>query len=262
MGNSKIRQIVAAVVALVGGYLLYLAANPESNFTTTVVAFWGGVILFVAVAWVLLQYYRPGSDVPSSDEVHISEWKFARFLLHGREAAPFYLGLRLFLAWEWIEAGLHKVTDPKWIDTGEALLAYWQRAVAVPAPPARPSITYPAYRSAIQFMIDNNWHTWFADLVSWGEVLIGLGFLFGGLVGFAAFFALLMNFAFLFAGSTSTNPTLIMLQPLLMFGWRVAGWWGVDRFLLPWMGTPWAPGHHAGEHIVTQRQTPASTGTG
>ena len=89
-------------------------------------------------------------------------------------------------------------------------------------------------------MLDNNWHGWFAQAVAWGEVLIGLGFLFGGLIGFAAFFALLMNFSFLFAGSTSSNPMLILLEVFFLMGWRVAGWWGVDRFLLSRIGTPWA----------------------
>jgi thiosulfate dehydrogenase [quinone] large subunit len=131
--------------------------------------------------------------------------------------------------------------------------------VALPAPPARPSITYPAYRAFIQFMLDNGWYTWFADLVAWGEVLIGLGFLFGALIGFAAFFALLMNFAFLFAGTTSSNPMLILLGVLILLGWRVAGWWGIDHFLLPRIGTPWrtaepeavAPGSSGGRNRPT-----------
>jgi thiosulfate dehydrogenase [quinone] large subunit len=84
------------------------------------------------------------------------------------------------------------------------------------------------------------WYTWFAKVVAWGELLIGLGILLGGLIGFAAFFALLMNCSFLFAGSTSSNPILIMLEVVLPFGWRVAGWWGVDHYLLPRVGTPWS----------------------
>jgi thiosulfate dehydrogenase [quinone] large subunit len=247
MDNPQTRQIVAAVTALIGGYLLYLSANPQSDFSTVLPAFWAGVILFVGVFWLLLRYYQPGTDVPSEDEVNIREWRFARFLRDGREAAPFYLGIRLFLAWEWLEAGWHKVTDPAWVQTGDALRAYWERAVGLPAPPARPPITYPAYRAFIQYMLDNDWYTWFAKLVAYGEVLIGLGFLFGGLIGFAAFFALLMNFSFIFAGSTSSNPTLILLEVVLLLGWRVAGWWGVDRFLLPRIGTPWAPGQPPAE---------------
>ena len=243
MERHTTRRAVAALAALVGGYLLYLGANPESDFRTALLAFWAGLLLFAAVAWVLLRTYRPGTDIPSADEVNIREWTFVRFLRYGRDAAPFYLGLRLFLAWEWIEAGLHKVTDPAWVQTGAALRAYWERAVALPAPPARPPITYPAYRAFIQFMLDNGWYSWFAHAVAWGEVLIGLGLLFGGLVGFAAFFALLMNFAFLFAGTTSSNPLLIMLELIVILGWRAAGWWGLDRYLLPRLGTPWAPGH-------------------
>jgi thiosulfate dehydrogenase [quinone] large subunit len=240
--NRTTRQIVATVAALAGGYLLYVGANPESGFGTALVGFWAGVLLFSAVAWLLLRAYRPGADAPSDDEVGIREWRFVRFLRHGRDAAPLYLGLRLFLAWEWIESGWGKVQNPAWVQGGSALRAYWERAVAIPDPPARPPIVYPAYRSFIQFMLDNNWHGWFAQAVAWGEVLIGLGFLFGGLIGFAAFFALLMNFSFLFAGTTSSNPMLIMLEVLVLFGWRVAGWWGVDRFLLPRLGTPWTPG--------------------
>ena len=28
----------------------------------------------------------------------------------------------------------------------------------------------------------------------------------------------------------------------IVLAWRVAGWWGVDRWLLPLVGVPWAPG--------------------
>jgi hypothetical protein len=46
-------------------------------------------------------------------------------------------------------------------------------------------ITYPAYRAFIQFMLDNQWYVWFAKVISVGELLIGLGILLGGLIGFA-----------------------------------------------------------------------------
>ncbi|HZQ99533.1 MAG TPA: DoxX family protein [Chloroflexota bacterium] len=238
MANVTTRRVVAAVVALIGGYLLYVSADPASGFGTTLLAFWAGVALFVAVGAVLIRYYQPGVDAPSADEVDVREWRFVRFLRYGREAAPLYLGLRLFLAYEWIQAGLHKLGDPGWMQTGQALQGYWQRAVTVPATGSAP-IVYPAYRAFLQFMLDNGWYTWYSKVIVGGELLIGLGFLFGGLIGFAAFFALLMNFAFLFAGSTSSNPTLIILEVVVLLGWRAAGWWGVDRILLPRIGTPW-----------------------
>lgn len=44
------------------------------------------------------------------------------------------------------------------------------------------------------------------------------------------------------AGSTSTNPVLFTLGILLIMAWQVAGYWGLDRFLLPLLGAPWKPG--------------------
>ena len=49
---------------------------------------------------------------------------------------------------------------------------------------------------------------------------------------------LLLNFSFVYAGSVSSNPTLIILEALIIYGWRVAGLWGLDRYLLPWLRTP------------------------
>jgi thiosulfate dehydrogenase [quinone] large subunit len=72
--------------------------------------------------------------------------------------------------------------------------------------------------------------------VAVGELLIGIGLLVGGLTAIAALFGLLMNFSFVYAGSASTNPTLIILGAVVIYGWRVAGWWGVDGLLLSRLG--------------------------
>jgi thiosulfate dehydrogenase [quinone] large subunit len=234
--TPAVRQTVTLVAALIGAYLLYLAAHPESTVLTAAISFWVGVALFVAVLAVLLPFYRPGRDETSADEIAPAhEWKVARFLRRAQEAAPFYLGIRLFLGYEWISSAWGKLENPAWMQTGAALQGYWERAVQIPEQ-GRPPITYPAYRSFIQFMLDNDWHTWFAKLVAVGELLIGLGLLLGGLTAVAAAFGLLMNFSFVYAGTASTNPTLIILGAVIVYGWLVAGWWGLDRFLLPLLG--------------------------
>jgi thiosulfate dehydrogenase [quinone] large subunit len=51
-----------------------------------------------------------------------------------------------------------------------------------------------------------------------------------------------MNFNYLLAGTVSTNPMMFLVAGLLVLAWKTAGWLGVDRFLLPALGTPWAPG--------------------
>jgi thiosulfate dehydrogenase [quinone] large subunit len=60
-----------------------------------------------------------------------------------------------------------------------------------------------------------------------------------------------MNWNYLMAGSVSINPVLLPLEVLLLLAWRTAGWWGVDRWLLPSMGTPWRPGRVFREEAAT-----------
>ncbi|HEY3058110.1 MAG TPA: hypothetical protein VGL99_03950, partial [Chloroflexota bacterium] len=45
--------------------------------------------------------------------------------------------------------------------------------------------------------------------------------------------------AFMLAGTTSTNPALAILGVLLILAWKNAGFIGLDRYLLPILGTPW-----------------------
>ncbi|MEX1027935.1 MAG: DoxX family protein, partial [Candidatus Paceibacterota bacterium] len=58
----------------------------------------------------------------------------------------------------------------------------------------------------------------------------------------AAFFGLFMNLNFMLAGTVSSNPILFTLAIGLVLAWKVAGHWGLDRWLLPKLGTPWQPG--------------------
>lgn len=51
-----------------------------------------------------------------------------------------------------------------------------------------------------------------------------------------------MNWNFMMAGSASVNPMLFALSVLVILAWKTAGWWGLDRWLLPLLGTPWKPG--------------------
>ena len=239
MSDPRTRRIGALVAALVGGYLMNVALDPASDARTAAWTFLLGLALWVAVAAVLLRFYRPGREVFSADEVGIAtEWRAARFLRTALDAAPLYLGVRLFLGYEWLHAGWGKLQNPAWSQTGEALQGFWQRAVAVPAS-GSPPVAYPAYRALLQYMLDHGWYTWFAKVIIAGELLVGLGLLLGGLTAIAAFFGLLLNFSFVYAGSASSNPTLIILEALIIYGWRVAGLWGLDQYLLPWLGTPW-----------------------
>jgi thiosulfate dehydrogenase [quinone] large subunit len=51
-----------------------------------------------------------------------------------------------------------------------------------------------------------------------------------------------MNWNFMMAGTASINPLLFTISILLILAWKNAGWIGLDRILLPLLGTPWRPG--------------------
>jgi uncharacterized membrane protein YphA (DoxX/SURF4 family) len=79
----------------------------------------------------------------------------------------------------------------------------------------------------------------FSYVVTCGEILVGLGLIFGVLTGIAAFFGVFMNLNFMLAGAVSINPIIGTLAILIVLAWRVAGYYGIDSVLLPVLGTPW-----------------------
>lgn len=168
-----------------------------------------------------------------------------RMLFANAMMAPLWLLVRAYLGWSWLNAGIHKVEGDGWINNnGAALQAFWKRIVVVPEK-GSPPISFDWYRDFIQFMLDNGWYTWFAYLIAFGEVAIGVALIIGFATGFAALAGATMNFNFMMAGTASTNPVLFLLAVLLILAWKVAGRIGIDRWLLPALGTPWG-----GTHLV------------
>jgi thiosulfate dehydrogenase [quinone] large subunit len=188
----------------------------------------------------------------------------AKFLFSDARASLIWLPFRLWLGLGWLEAGLHKITDPAWVQGGEALKAYWARAVAIPEAPARPPIAsdFWWYRNFLQGLLDGQAYTWFAPLVAWGEALVGVALLIGAFVGIAAFFGMFMNLNFIMAGSASTNGLMLVIGIAMVMAWKVAGYIGADYFLLRWLGVPWktrdmAPGETESTKSAMPRTGPA-----
>lgn len=170
--------------------------------------------------------------------VTIPDPPLAHSLFSTTRFAWLWLIVRVYLGWQWLDSGWGKISGGTWA-SGEALQGFWSRAIEVPAE-GRPPIAFDWYRAFIQFMLDNGWYTWFADLIMWGEFLIGIALILGACVGIAAFLGAFMNWNFIMAGTASTNALLFALAILLMLAWKVAGWYGLDRWLLPLIGTPWS----------------------
>lgn len=173
------------------------------------------------------------------ESIDIEQPIWAKYLFDSPASAWLWLLVRVWVGWAWLEAGLHKVTDPTWMVTGQAIVSFWQRAVAVPPPPARPVIAYDWYRMFLQFLMENQTHVWMARLIVIGEILVGVALIVGALVGISALFGAFMNINFMLAGTASTNPVLFLVSMLLILAWKSAGYYGLDRWILPALGTPW-----------------------
>jgi thiosulfate dehydrogenase [quinone] large subunit len=70
---------------------------------------------------------------------------------------------------------------------------------------------------------------------------VAIALILGFLTGIAAFFGIFMNLNYLLGGSVSTNPILFTIGLLLILAWKTAGWWGLDRWVLPALGSPFSP---------------------
>jgi thiosulfate dehydrogenase [quinone] large subunit len=203
----------------------------DSLRTIVTLAFW--ILAIIVIALLFSDRKSPNDQV-----VEVEGPAFARFLFSNTKAGLFWLPIRLFLGFAWIEASLHKITGTGWLDGGAALQGFWTGIVKIPEQ-GRPPISFEWYRDFINFLLDNHAYTWFAPLIAFGELAVGIGLIVGCLTGVAAFFGGLMNMSFLLAGSASTNPVLFTFAIGLILAWRVAGYYGVDRYLLPRLGTPW-----------------------
>jgi thiosulfate dehydrogenase [quinone] large subunit len=173
--------------------------------------------------------------------VQLRESRTAHFLFADPRASYLWLVVRIWVGLQWIEAGYGKVTNPAWVGekAGAGLTGFVMGALE------KASGEHPAvqgwYADFLQSVVLPNASV-FSYMVAFGEVAVGLGLILGMLTGIAAFFGVLMNTNFLLAGTVSTNPILALPGILLVLAWRNAGWFGLDRWVLPLVGTPWQHG--------------------
>ena len=172
---------------------------------------------------------------------HLEEPPAARSLFGNVRWAWLWLILRLYVGYEWLSAGWGKLHNPAWVGSqaGTALSGFVNGALT------KVSGAHPDVQS---------WYAWFLQhlvlphagvwsyAIAIGESLVGIALILGLFTGIAAFFGSFMNMNYLLSGAVSTNPILLLIAVLLVLAWRTAGWWGLDRWVLTALGTPWRPG--------------------
>ncbi len=173
--------------------------------------------------------------------VRLEDPPVAKVLFGDVRLSWIWLILRVYVGYEWLSAGYEKVISPAWLGpkAGSALTGFIKGALAKTAG-AHPDVQG-WYASFLNNFVLPNAGFW-SGLVAIGELLVGLGLIVGLFTGIAAFFGGFMNVNYLFAGTVSTNPLLFAIATWLVLAWKTAGWLGLDHWVLPALGTPWAPG--------------------
>ena len=173
--------------------------------------------------------------------VEIADPPVARFLFGDTRLAWLWLIIRLYTGYEWLSAGLEKVSSPAWVgaQSGTALSGFVKGALQQTTG-AHPNVQawYAAFLQNVVLPAAPLW-SW---VVAFGELLVGVALILGIFTGLAAFFGGFMNVNYLLAGTVSTNPFLFVFATWLVLAWKTAGWLGLDRWVLPALGRYWRPG--------------------
>jgi thiosulfate dehydrogenase [quinone] large subunit len=175
------------------------------------------------------------------NRVVIPDPPIAQFLFSDTRIAWVWLLIRLYAGYEWLMAGIEKLENPAWTGSkaGSAIVGFAAGALK------KTTGDHPDvagwYAGFLQTFVIPNAAAW-SWLITLGEIAVGLGLILGLFTGIAAFFGGFMNANYLLAGTVSTNPLLFIFATWLVLAWRVAGYWGLDYFVLPLVGVPGHPG--------------------
>jgi len=160
--------------------------------------------------------------------------KCTHFFVANTKSSWLWLIIRVYLGWEFLIAGWEKFTSPAWIGSsvGTGISGFVQGALAKTGG-LHPDVQM-WYASFLQTAVSAHPVVW-SYAITYGEMAVGLGLIFGCLTGVAAFFGIFMNLNFMLAGSISTNPILALLGIGILLARRVSGHIGLDYWVRPRM---------------------------
>ncbi|MDM5212571.1 DoxX family protein [Peribacillus sp. NJ4] len=149
---------------------------------------------------------------------------FIDLLRHNKNVSILLAVLRVYLGYTWVMAGWGKIAGGQFDASG-----FLQGALA------NATGEHPAVQGwwvvFLEYVAIPNVEI-FNTLVPWGEFLVGIGLLMGCFTKTAVFFGLVMNFSYLFSGTTSTNPQLVLLSMFILVSAMNAGRYGVDGMIM------------------------------
>jgi thiosulfate dehydrogenase [quinone] large subunit len=152
------------------------------------------------------------------------------FLFGNPKMAWLWFVVRIYLGWEWLHAGYEKIINPVWVGAtaGWGITGFVNGAL-MKTGGSHPDVSS-WYAWFLQHVVLPYAHIW-SHAIAFGEVLVGFGLIVGAFTVVAAFFGFLMNLNYLFSGSVSVNPQMLLLALLIMMAYRIAGLIGLDYFI-------------------------------
>jgi thiosulfate dehydrogenase [quinone] large subunit len=158
----------------------------------------------------------------------------ADWLFRSSAASVLWLAVRLWLGYQWTNAGYQKIWGSEkmgfWFGGGASVKGFAAAGVAGSAA-GKGGASYGWWAGFLHnFVIPNA--SWIAKVIALGEVLIGVALILGLFTGLAALAGLLLNLTYMFTGSAGVNPAYVVLSVPLILAWRNAGWLGLDHFVL------------------------------
>lgn len=140
-----------------------------------------------------------------------------------RFVAIIWTVLRIWLGIQWLEAGWHKLG-------GFDATGFIQGAIAKASGEA--PVVQGWYAAFLEnFALPNI--ELFNFLIPIGEVLVGICLILGVFTVPALVAGAFMNVNFLLAGTISTNPNFLVVTMILLFVYKGAEYYGLDRFFRP-----------------------------
>jgi thiosulfate dehydrogenase [quinone] large subunit len=198
-------------------------------------------------------------------EITYEEPRAAKWLFASTGAAWIWLVARIWLGYQWAHAGWEKLTGTEaahwytwhfaythdsWLRSAAGLKGFAAYAASQSGKPLS-AVNYGWYAAFLRWIERDG--SWLAPLIALGEFAIGLALIVGLFTGIAAFFGGMLTMSFGLAGVSGVNPVFFLFEVMLILAWRNAGYYGLDRYVLPALGTPWQRGR-----VFQHKGSPAS----
>ena len=151
------------------------------------------------------------------------------FLFFSKNSSIIWFFVRIYVGWQWFLAGWEKLGANGWVGSsaGIAIQGFLNGSLA---------------KTAGAHADVSMWYAWIIThifipcapvlsyIITFGEIAVGIALILGIFTGVAASFGAFMNFNYLFAGTVSINPLLLLLELGIIKSKKISGWIGLDRF--------------------------------